>query len=111
MAKNAMQQLYDNQKQSPWLDYIRRDMLNDGRLQQYIDHDGIRGVTANPTIFEKAIGAGGDYDAQIAQLLHDGVERDHLFEHIAVADITRFNSSAFDSIARSAPRRLGTSAL
>lgn len=87
MAKNAMQQLYDEQKQSPWLDYIRRDMLNDGRLKQYIERDGIRGITANPTIFEKAIGAGNDYDVQIAQLLRDGVNRDELFEHIAVADI------------------------
>ncbi len=88
MAKNAMQKLYDEQKQSPWLDYIRRDMLNDGRLKQYIERDGIRGVTANPTIFEKAVGAGSDYDAQITQLLRDGVKRDELFEHIAVADIT-----------------------
>jgi len=86
---NAVQQLYEQQRQSPWLDFIRRNMLNDGGLQRYIEEDGIRGVTANPTIFEKAIGAADDYDAQIAQLVRDGVKPEEMFEHIAVADITR----------------------
>jgi transaldolase/glucose-6-phosphate isomerase len=85
---NAMQELYDNQRQSPWLDYIRRDMLHNGRLRRYIEEDGIRGVTANPTIFEKAIGAGTDYDEQIQQLLSQGIAPSDLFEHIAVTDIS-----------------------
>jgi transaldolase/glucose-6-phosphate isomerase len=84
---NAVRGLYDEQRQSPWLDYIRRDMLRDGGLKRYVEDDGIRGVTANPTIFEKAIGAGSDYDDQIRQLLRDGVAPGDLFEPIAVADI------------------------
>lgn len=85
---NPMRELYDLEGQSPWLDYIRRDMLLDGGLKRYIDDDGIRGVTANPTIFEKAIGAGTDYDEQITQLLRDGVAAADLFEPLAVRDIT-----------------------
>ena len=85
---NPMQELYDKQGQSPWLDYIRRDMLEDGGLARYVAEDGIRGVTANPTIFEKAIGAGDDYDGQIRELLREGVAPADLFEPIAVRDIT-----------------------
>ena len=84
---NAMQELYEKQQQAPWLDYIRRDMLHNGRLKRYVDEDGIRGVTANPTIFEKAIGAGTDYDEQILRLLSQGIAPADLFEHIAVTDI------------------------
>jgi transaldolase/glucose-6-phosphate isomerase len=85
---NPVRDLYSEQGQSPWLDYIRRDMLGNGELKRYVEEDGIRGVTANPTIFEKAIGAGGDYDEQIMQLLRDGVATADLFEPIAARDIT-----------------------
>jgi transaldolase len=85
---NAVRDLYDKQRQSPWLDYIRRDMLLNGGLKRYIDDDGIRGVTANPTIFEKAISAGSDYDEHIAELLRDGVPAGDLFEPLAARDIT-----------------------
>src|SRR5260370_8645928 len=43
--------------QSPWMDYIRRDLLTGGGLKKYIDYDGLRGMTSNPAIFEKAITA------------------------------------------------------
>lgn len=81
-----LQDLYTQQGQSPWLDFIRRNMLNDGGLKKYVD-DGIRGVTANPTIFAQAIGAGDDYDAQIADLVRQGVEPRQMFEQIALQDI------------------------
>jgi transaldolase/glucose-6-phosphate isomerase len=84
---NAVRRLFDEQRQSPWLDYIRRDMLEDGTMRRYVEEDGIRGVTANPTIFEKAIGAGEEYDAQIMRLVRDGVAPTDLFEHIAIQDI------------------------
>ena len=84
---NSMKQLYDEQRQSPWLDFIRRNMLNDGGLKRYVEQDGIRGVTANPTIFAQAIGAGDDYDAQIAELLRQGMHDGDLFEHLAISDI------------------------
>ncbi|HEX5478284.1 MAG TPA: transaldolase [Dehalococcoidia bacterium] len=84
---NAVVELYQKERQSPWLDYIRRNMLEDGGLTRYVEQDGIRGVTANPTIFEKAIGAGDDYDEQITELVKKGTEPRNLFEQLAITDI------------------------
>ena len=53
--------------QSVWLDFVSRDLLRSGELAKLIAEDGLRGVTSNPSIFEKAIGHGDDYDALIAQ--------------------------------------------
>ncbi len=84
---NAVQELYAQQRQSPWLDFIRRKTLDDGGLARFRDDDGIRGVTANPTIFAQAIGAGDDYDGQIAELVRQGVKSSDLFEQLAITDI------------------------
>ncbi len=84
---NTMVELYEKQGQSPWLDFIRRNMLLDGGLKRYVDEQGIRGVTANPTIFAQAIGAGDDYDEQIAELVRKGVAPADMFEQIAIDDI------------------------
>jgi transaldolase/glucose-6-phosphate isomerase len=72
--------------QSIWLDNIRRSMFASGELRTLIDQ-GLRGMTSNPTIFEKAIGSGNDYDAQLRELI--GSERDPqtLFERLAIQDI------------------------
>jgi len=72
--------------QSIWLDNIRRSMFASGELHSLIGL-GLRGMTSNPTIFEKAIGAGNDYDAQLRELV--GKERDpnHVFEALAIDDI------------------------
>jgi transaldolase/glucose-6-phosphate isomerase len=97
---NAVRELYEKQRQSPWLDYIRRDMLKDGTLARYVADDGIRGVTANPTIFEKAIGAGTDYDDQLRTLLREGRRPQDLFEPIALSDLhdaTSILRPVFDS--------------
>lgn len=84
---NPMTDLYDKQRQSPWLDFIRRNMLHDGGMKRYVEQDGIRGVTANPTIFAHAISAGDDYDAQIIDLARQGMAPKDMFEPIAVDDI------------------------
>ena len=55
--------------QSIWLDFIRRQVLQNGDLKRMIDEDGILGVTSNPTIFQKAIGGSDDYDAALQHLL------------------------------------------
>ena len=55
-----LQQLHTEQGQSPWLDNLRRDWLLDGTLQSWIER-GVRGVTSNPTIFQKAMSAGTAY--------------------------------------------------
>ena len=60
-----LHQLFDEQGQSPWLDNLQRSYLADGTLQRLVG-DGIRGVTSNPTIFQKAISSSADYDEQFA---------------------------------------------
>ena len=74
--------------QSVWLDFVSRDLLKSGGLTKLITEDGLRGVTSNPSIFEKAIGHGDDYDAQIAALqASDDLDPGTLFERLAVTDI------------------------
>jgi transaldolase/glucose-6-phosphate isomerase len=74
--------------QSVWLDFVSRDLLKSGELTKLIAEDGLRGVTSNPSIFEKAIGHGDDYDAQIATLQASGdLDPGALFERLAVTDI------------------------
>jgi transaldolase / glucose-6-phosphate isomerase len=84
---NALKSLQEY-GQSIWLDYLRRDLLTGGGLARLIDEDGLRGMTSNPSIFEKAIGGSTDYDAAISELLakHD-LEPKALFERLAIADI------------------------
>jgi len=83
--KNTIQQLLDA-GQSVWLDNLRRSMFASGELQRLIDQ-GLRGMTSNPTIFEKAIGAGNDYDEQLAQLIGTEKSADALFWDLAIQDI------------------------
>jgi transaldolase/glucose-6-phosphate isomerase len=71
--------------QSIWLDNIRRSMFASGELQRLID-TGLRGMTSNPTIFEKAIGSGTDYDEQLATLV-DESDAVKVFEGLAIRDI------------------------
>ena len=74
--------------QSVWLDFLSRDLIRGGELKRLIAEDGIRGMTSNPSIFEKAIGSGSDYDAQIAELEAAGdLDPGALFERLAVTDI------------------------
>jgi transaldolase/glucose-6-phosphate isomerase len=72
--------------QSIWLDNIRRSMFATGELRKLID-EGLRGMTSNPTIFEKAIGTGNDYDAQLRDLISSERDPQHLFEQLAIQDI------------------------
>lgn len=73
--------------QSVYLDEIRRSWLHDGTLQTLIDRDGLRGVTSNPSIFQKAIANTDEYDDQIAELARDGVDLEALYEAVVVRDI------------------------
>lgn len=74
--------------QSIWLDYIRRDLVEGHGLEKLISEDGIRGLTSNPAIFEKAIAAGALYDASIGGHVRAG-QRDpeQLVELLAIEDI------------------------
>jgi len=74
--------------QSVWLDFVSRDLLKSGELAKLITEDGLRGVTSNPSIFEKAIGHGDDYDALIGEAEASGdLDPGALFEDLAVRDI------------------------
>jgi transaldolase len=75
------------QGQSVWQDDITRGMLTSGQLERTIVETGVRGLTSNPTIFEKAIAGGRDYDEQILDLLGAGKSGLALFEAIEVQDI------------------------
>src|SRR3954466_11058146 len=72
--------------QSIWLDYITRDLVRGGDLQRLIEQDGIRGMTSNPTIFQKAIASGHAYDQQIDELLGQRKDASAIFEALAVQD-------------------------
>jgi len=72
--------------QSVWLDNVRRAMFTSGELDRLI-REGLRGMTSNPTIFAKAVGAGNDYDGQLRELLDSGLTMPHVFERLAVRDI------------------------
>jgi transaldolase/glucose-6-phosphate isomerase len=73
--------------QSVWLDYIRRDLITGGGLQRLIDQDGLRGITSNPSIFEKAIVGSNDYADFLGQLLAQGLSTGEIYERIAIRDI------------------------
>jgi transaldolase len=73
--------------QSPWYDYITRELIASGRLARLIAEDGLRGMTSNPTIFEKAIAASADYDADIGRLAALGHAPGEVFEALAVQDV------------------------
>jgi transaldolase len=73
--------------QSVWLDYIRRNLITAGDLKRLIDNDGLRGVTSNPSIFEKAIAGSNDYADFLGRLIAQGLSTGEIYERIAVRDI------------------------
>ena len=73
--------------QSIWLDFIDRAIISSGNLKKLIDDDGIRGVTSNPAIFEKAITGSSDYDADIRKLSEDNKSTEDIFFGLAITDI------------------------
>ena len=73
--------------QSPWYDYITRELVASGELARLIREDGLRGMTSNPTIFEKAVAGSGSYDEDIRRLSREGRSPGEIFEALAVADV------------------------
>ena len=72
---------------SVWLDQIRRGMIESGELERLRDEDSLRGVTSNPSIFEKAILGSTDYDDQLRSLAEEGKGPKEIYEAIAVQDV------------------------
>jgi len=86
-TKNPLKELL-NYGQSMWLDYIRRDLLTTGKLKQMVEEDGLRGMTSNPSIFEKAIGESSLYDDILKTLAsRKDLDATARFEQIAIRDI------------------------
>jgi transaldolase/glucose-6-phosphate isomerase len=73
--------------QSVWYDQTDRKLISTGKLQKMIDEDDLRGMTSNPTIFEKAIGGSEDYDAQLQMLASQGKSRDEIYDELVSEDI------------------------
>jgi transaldolase/glucose-6-phosphate isomerase len=73
--------------QSVWFDQMERKLLTSGRLQQMIDEDDLRGLTSNPTIFEKAIAGSEDYDNQLRQLASQNKTADDIYDELVLEDI------------------------
>jgi transaldolase/glucose-6-phosphate isomerase len=84
---NALKQL-EACGQSPWLDYLKRTLIEGGGVRALIEHDGLKGVTSNPSIFEKAIAETDEYSEAIKEFQS---RTDHsvseIYEHLAIADI------------------------
>ena len=76
-----------NEGQSIWQDDISRELIENGSLKAAIEETGVRGVTSNPTIFQKAISGSDTYDAEIKSLLAEGKDAAEVFQTVAVKDI------------------------
>jgi transaldolase/glucose-6-phosphate isomerase len=85
-TKNPLAQLTDY-GQSPWFDNISRDLVESGDLKRMVEEDGLRGVTSNPTIFEKAITGSESYKKDVQALLCEGKSVNEIYETLAVRDI------------------------
>jgi transaldolase/glucose-6-phosphate isomerase len=86
-TRNPLKELL-NYGQSMWLDYIRRDLFSSGKLKKLIDDDGLRGMTSNPAIFEKAIADSSLYDDMLKSLAsRSDLDTTAKFEQIAIRDI------------------------
>jgi transaldolase len=85
-AKTSIEKL-ESFGQSVCLDYIQRNMIRSGQLKNLIEHYGIRGVTSNPAIFEKAIDESNDYNDDINQLIKQGKNAQEIYEILTIQDI------------------------
>src|SRR5512140_354102 len=73
--------------QSVWLDFIKRSLIASGELEKLIRDDGLRGMTSNPSIFEKAIAESDDYNAAFAALAPQRLDAKSCYEQLAIEDI------------------------
>src|SRR5664280_2918615 len=73
--------------QSIWLDYIRRDLIASGELRRLIQEDGLRGMTSNPALFEKAIAGNHDYDDDIRTMAASGKDCQAIYEALSQQDV------------------------
>ena len=92
--------------QSPWMDYVRRDLLTSGTLKKLIEEDGLMGMTSNPTIFEKAITGSKDYADILESPEAKKLDAKGLYEKIAIRDV-QDATDIFKSVYQQTKRRDG----
>jgi transaldolase/glucose-6-phosphate isomerase len=92
-AENPLKQL-EHFGQAVWLDYIRRHLLTSAEFRRILDEDGLKGMTSNPTIFEKAIAGSTDYDDQLKELAPSNKSIDEIYDALSMQDI-RMAADAF----------------
>ena len=106
MSRNPLKQL-GTLGQSIWLDYIRRDLIANGGLRRLIEEDGLRGMTSNPSIFEKAIAESHDV-AEAARVLKRlteiGINIDKVTPQLEDEGVTKFNQP-FDKLMETLAQR------
>src|SRR3954471_18889809 len=88
MSKTPLQELSD-QGQSVWIDSLSREMMDSGELERLIREDSVVGVTTNPSIFQKAMGAGNHYDDQMREVLEREQDAKEVFLQLAITDVRR----------------------
>jgi len=86
MPKSRLHELSDH-GQSVWLDYLSRDILENGKLAEMMDEDAVVGVTSNPTIFQKALASGDAYDDQLRELLEHEDDLKEIFLALSAEDV------------------------
>src|SRR5579859_7102774 len=92
--------------QSPWMDYIRRDLLTGGGLKKMIEQDGLMGMTSNPTIFEKAITGSKDYSDILESPEAKKLDAKGVYEKIAIRDV-QDATDIFKAVYQQSKRRDG----
>lgn len=83
---NRLRDLFAEGHQSPWLDNLRRGWITSGELDDWVAN-GIRGLTSNPAIFQKAIDGSADYDEQFGALVREGTIVESAYWHLVISDI------------------------
>jgi transaldolase len=73
--------------QSYWLDNLTRGKITNGELKKRVEEQGLRGITSNPSIFNKAISAGQDYDGQISALVKEGKNPEQIYDALTIKDV------------------------
>src|SRR5436190_5772221 len=86
MSNNPLAELAKT-GQSVWFDQMERKLVTSGKLQRMIDEDDLRGLTSNPTIFEKTIGGSDDYDGQLRMLASQNKTREEIYDELTIEDI------------------------
>jgi len=86
MAANPLRQL-ENFGQSFWLDFIERRLLGSDQFRRLLEEDGLKGMTSNPTIFDKAISGSDDYKQQLAELARTSMTTEQICDALASRDI------------------------